>query len=95
MEFLAQADYLVLGGILIIVGLYLRKWEPPIKRQFIALILLVLGMILGHFMIANMSVGFLMAGLVFYKDELVEEIKMVKDSFLDIGKDVDDLEESY
>ena len=35
-------------------------------------------------MVANAAYGFLIAGLVFYKDELVSEIKLVKESVLDV-----------
>ena len=75
-----QFNYMVLTGILIVKGLFLNKWEPPIKKQYVALMLLVTGLALGHFMVTNAAYGFLIAGLVFYKDELVEEIKLVKES---------------
>lgn len=79
-----EMNYLVLTGILIVVGLFLNKWEPPIKKQYIALALFISGVILGQVMIANPAYGFLIAGLVFYKDELVQEIRLVKESFKDI-----------
>jgi len=86
---LELSNYVVLTGILIVVGLFLKKWEPPIKKQYVALSLLAIGLILGHFMVNYAAYGFLMAGLVFYKDELVEEIKLVKESVIAVKKEKD------
>ena len=84
---LELSNYVVLTGILIVEGLFLKKWDPPIKRQYVALILLLSGLALGHFMVTNAAYGFLIAGLVFYKDELVEEIKLVKESVVEAIKE--------
>ncbi len=88
---LELSNYVVLTGILIVIGLFLNKWEPPIKKQYVALMLLVTGLALGHFMVANAAYGFLIAGLVFYKDELVSEIKLVKESVLEVKKEKSEL----
>ncbi|WP_317327274.1 hypothetical protein [Turicibacter sanguinis] len=85
--YLELSNYVVLTGILIVIGLFLNKWEPPIKKQYVALMLLVTGLVLGHFMVDNPAYGFLIAGLVFYKDELVAEIKLVKDSVLEVKEE--------
>ena len=85
--YLELSNYVVLTGILIVEGLFLKKWDPPIKKQYVALILLLSGLGLGHFMVTNAAYGFLIAGLVFYKDELVDEIKLVKDSVLDVKEE--------
>ena len=82
--YLELSNYVVLTGILIVTGLFLNKWEPPIKKQYVALMLLVTGGALGHFMVDNPAYGFLIAGLVFYKDELVAEIRLVKESVLEV-----------
>ena len=71
------------------MGLFLKKWEPPIKKQYVALSLLAIGSILGHLMVNYAAYGFLMAGLVFYKDELVEEVKLVKESVIAVKKEED------
>ena len=84
---LELSNYVVLTGILIVEGLFLKKWDPPIKKQYVALILLLSGLGLGHFMVTNAAYGFLIAGLVFYKDELVAEIKLVKDSVLEVKEE--------
>lgn len=86
---LELSNYVVLTGILIVVGLFLKKWEPPIKKQYVALSLLAIGLILGHLMVNYVAYGFLMAGLVFYKDELVEEVKLVKESVIAVKKEKD------
>ena len=86
---LELSNYVVLTGILIVVGLFLKKWEPPIKKQYVALSLLAIGLILGHLMVNYAVYGFLIAGLVFYKDELVEEVKLVKESVIAVKKEKD------
>lgn len=83
------SNYVVLTGILIVVGLFLKKWEPPIKKQYVALSLLLIGIVLGQLMVGYAAYGFLMAGLVFYKDELVEEVKLVKESVIAVNKEKD------
>ena len=89
--YLELSNYVVLTGILIVIGLFLNKWEPPIKKQYVALMLLIAGLALGHFMVDNPAYGFLIAGLVFYKDELVSEIKLVKESVLEVKKEKSEL----
>ena len=89
--YLELSNYVVLTGILIVTGLFLNKWEPPIKKQYVALMLLVTGLALGFFMVENAAYGFLIAGLVFYKDELVSEIKLVKESVLEVKKEKSEL----
>ena len=74
MEYL---DYITLTGILILVSLFLNNYEPPIKRQNIALIVMAFGLILGWTMVKNLGYGFLIAGLVFFKDELVSEASLI------------------
>lgn len=71
---------LQLGLILIILGLLLNNWKPPIKDQYVFIILGVAGIGLGHLLGCGMYWGFIGAGLVFYKGKLVEEFKLVKDS---------------
>lgn len=82
-----NTNYIVLTGILIVVSLFLKNWQPPIKRQYIAMILLTLGVVLGHLMVHNPAYGFLISGLVFYKDELVQEVKKVMESFKSIKEE--------
>ena len=79
---LSQFSFITLTCILIVVGLFLKNWQPPIKRQYIAIILLPLGAILGHIMEDSASYGFLLAGFVFYREELITEISVLKDVFL-------------
>ena len=86
---LELSNYVVLTGILIVAGLFLKKWEPPIKKQYVALVLLVMGLALGQLMVNYAAYGFLIAGLVFYKDELVEEVKLVKESVIAVKKEKD------
>ena len=83
-----NADFLIVSGLLILMGLYLEKWQPPLKKQYIALALFLAGGLMGYYMIHGWAYGILIAGLVFYKRELVEEVKEIKDSFKSIKQTV-------
>lgn len=86
MNFETGMTYLVVIALLIILGLLLKQWEPPIKKQYVVMILLVTGGALGYFVVKNLLLGVAIAGLVFYKDEFVEELKLVKECITDIKK---------
>ena len=79
-------ELLQLGLVLMICGLLLTNWEPPIKAQYRFMILAVIGIILGICLGCGGIYGFIGAGLIFYKDKLVEEMKLVKESFIDISR---------
>lgn len=81
MEFIQYLDYLIITGLLIVLSVYLTRWEPPIKKQYIALVLFISGALLSFFMVNNWAYGVLIAGLVYYKEELVNEVKVIKNSF--------------
>ena len=81
MEYLS---YLELTGVLIVISLFLNNYEPPIKRQNIALTVMAFGLALGWLMVENLAYGFLIAGLVFFKDELVSEASLVSECFTKI-----------
>ena len=71
------SNYLELTGVLIVISLFLNNYEPPIKRQNIALTVMAFGLILGWTMVENLGYGFLIAGLVFFKDELINEASLI------------------
>ena len=71
------SNYLELTGVLIVISLFLDSYEPPIKRQNIALIVMAFGLTLGWLMVENLAYGFLIAGLVFFKDELINEASLI------------------
>lgn len=79
-------ELLQLGLVLMICGLLLSSWEPPVKSQYKFLILAVIGVALGICLGCGYIYGFIGAGLVFYKDKLVEEIRLVRESFIDINR---------
>lgn len=82
MQLTVQA--IMLTGILIVLGLFLKRWQPPIKEQYIFIILSIVGISLGYIMLNGFqgcSLGFLVSGLTYYKDALVQEAKEVKESF--------------
>lgn len=85
-------NFLVLTIMLIILGLLLRNWQPPIKHQYIVILLLGIGSLLGHHMIDSWTWGFCIGGLTYYKDLLVTDFNLVASSFkqlLSIGKEID------
>ena len=79
-------ELLQLGLVLMICGLLLSSWEPPIKSQYKFLILAVIGVALGILLGCGGIYGFIGAGLIFYKDKLVEEVRLVRESFIDINR---------
>lgn len=78
MNFEITFDYILVTAILVLIGLYLRRFEPPIKPQWQSLALMILGSILGHIMLKNIAYGFVIAGFAFYKDAFIEELKLLK-----------------
>ena len=89
-----NADFFIVSGLLILMGLYLEKWQPPLKKQYIALALFLAGGLMGYFMLNGYwAYGILIAGLVFYKRELVEEIREIKDSFKGIKQTIEEDED--
>ena len=88
MEYL---NYLELTGVLIVISLFLNNYEPPIKRQNIALIVMAFGLVLGWFMVHNAAYGFLIAGLVFFKDEFIHETSLVSASFKKLRKEKEEV----
>lgn len=86
-------DVLLLGLVLVVIGLFLKKWEPPIKDQYVFLVLSMIGCTLGYFMLKGwygILWGLVYTGLVFYKDELVKEAQDVKDSFDSLKESTDE-----
>ena len=73
-----------LGAILIILGLLLNNWKPPIKEQYVFILLGVAGMVLGYLLKCGIAWGFIWAGLVLYKSKMVEEFKLLKESLTNI-----------
>ena len=89
-----NTDFLLVSGLLILMGLYLEKWHPPITKQYIALALFLAGGLMGYFMLnGSWAYGILIAGLVFYKRELVEEVREIKDSFKGIKQTIEEDED--
>lgn len=80
-------ELIQLGFILMICGLLLNSWDPPIKAQYRFMILAVIGVVIGVLLGCGYVYGFIGAGLIFYKDKLVEEMRLVRESFVDINKE--------
>lgn len=78
------SNFIIVTLLLIILGLFLKGWEPPIKLQYIALALGIVGAGLGAAMLDSWAYGIVVAGAVFFKDALVEEIKLVRNSVSNI-----------
>lgn len=79
-------ELIQLGLVLMICGLLLSSWEPPIKPQYKFLILAVIGVALGILLGCGFIYGFIGAGLIFFKDKLVEEVRLVRESFTNINR---------
>lgn len=81
-------DYIGVACGLVLLSLWLTNYQPPLKKQWVALILMLVGCIVGHFILNNWGYGFLISGLVYYKDALAVEIASVLESFKAIREDV-------
>lgn len=81
-------NYLTVGCGLVLLSLWLSNYEPPLKRQWIALILMVVGCFVGYFILDNWGYGFVISGLVYYKNSLAEEISSILKSFKNIKEDI-------
>lgn len=92
-NFELTVNILQLGLILVILGLLLNNWKPPIKDQYVFIILALAGMGLGYVLGCGIYWGFIGAGLVFYKNKLVEELKLVKESLTNL-KELREIKES-
>lgn len=73
--------------LLVILSLWLKRFMPPIKEQYQCIVLLVVGGLLGMYLIKNALIGISISGLVFYKEILVNELLLIKDSFNDLKGD--------
>lgn len=75
------SHYLLITLVIIVVGLFLSAYEPPIKKQNQFVILTILSAALSWLTVErsvnSCLYGFVVAGLVFYKDRLLEEMKML------------------
>lgn len=82
-------EYLALILILTVVCMLLKRWEPPIKEQYVVLLLMSVGVVLAIYMSITWFWGMVFAGLVFWKDDYVEETKVILQSYkrLTINKD--------
>ena len=85
---------ILLGLVLVGLTLFLENWQPPIKKQYMFIILAVVGCSLGYYMLKGFNGtlwGFVYTSLVFFKDELVKNVEEVANAFNCIfGKDKKD-----
>lgn len=67
---------------LLAMSIFLREWQPPIKKQYIFIVLSIIGLGLGYLLLNGYNgliPGFILTSLTFYKDKYVEEAKDIKD----------------
>ena len=71
---------IVIGSVLIIIlNLWLKSFVPPLKPQYHAGVLLVISALIAHFIFGNFAYGIALGGLVYFKDELLAELRYVLD----------------
>ena len=78
------ACFIKLVLILMIFGLFLKQWKPPLPKQVVAGTLLFLGAFLGQHICNTAIIGFIIAGLIYYKHDLIQEVNLTKSCFSDI-----------
>lgn len=76
-----MAEYIALILILTVICMLLRRWQPPIKEQYIVILLMSAGVGLTIYMTLPWFWGVIFAGLVFWKDAYVEETKLILGSY--------------
>lgn len=74
-------EYTLLTLTLIVLSTFLNRFLPPIREQWKFCILASVGMVISYLMPPNdlqaLLYGFIIAGLVSYKEILINEIKLV------------------
>ena len=80
-------EYITISLVLIVVGLMLSKWQPPIQKQYQFITLAIVGIVLGYYTVLGVFWGFIISGLVFYKGEVVEEFRLIKGGLTEIKGD--------
>lgn len=82
-------NHLIIITLLVILSLFLKRFIPPIKEQYQVIVLVIIGGILGYYLINNTLIGVCISGLVFYKDTLVKELLLIKDSFVILKDEIE------
>lgn len=80
-EVKALVDLIV---IMIGISLICSNWEPPIQKSLQALIVLVLGCLLGIIMGKGLAVGLLAGTIAFWRGELISIVKDMKEESIDL-----------
>mgnify|MGYP007003804730 FL=1 len=76
-------------AVLIISNIFFSRWEPKIKEQYRATIIIAIGLGAG-FLIADSSVlGVIIAGVVMYGVDVSEEINKLKDTVKALDRNID------
>lgn len=76
--------HILLTILLVILGIWLREYNPPIKKQWQALSLFIVGAVLGYFLIQQPLIGVAISGLVYYKNVLIDELILIRKSLAKI-----------
>lgn len=77
-------EYLSFTMMMIIIYLVLSNWEPPLKKQYIIIILLITSSFIAYFIGLNVSYAFAIAGTIYYKRDIVNEVIAIKNNLFDM-----------
>lgn len=77
-------EYLSFTMMMIIIYLALKNWEPPIKKQYIIIILLITSSFIAYFIDLNVSYAFAISGTIYYKRDIVDEVIAIKNNLFDM-----------
>ncbi len=75
---LQWASLIDLTVILIGITLICRYWEPPLQKSLQAVVVLVLGCLIGMLLDKGVTTGLLAATIAFWQGELITNIKNIK-----------------
>lgn len=86
-------EYTLLTLALVVLSIFLNRFVPPMREQWKFTITAVIGMAVAYFAPPNdwqsLLYGFVIAGLVTYKNVLIEEIKLVISAGKHVNKNKD------
>lgn len=92
---LIVGEYTLLVIIQVILSVFLNRFCPPIKEQWKFSIMAIVGMTLSYLIapsdLKSLAYGFIVAGLVMYKNVLIDELKLVITAAKHVNQNKDDV----
>lgn len=75
-------EHLSIGIFLVILTLWLKRFHPPLKEQWQALIVFTVGATISHILVNSWLYGVSITGVIFYKEIFINELIYIKNILL-------------